>query len=864
MLMSGFQPPERRPLQTTMLPQFQFGGESLALRVMYGGNLGKFLAEVPLFKSMSPADLSQLAQNMEIKTYQPGTPIFSLGDLGDCFYVVLQGEAEVRVPDQTWLKVGQEAQLAVPTKIAGQVYPKGTKGVVDKYEGKRGYPYTFRTQDNMRGRVAEHELGPIDGAPPHAEKFIALLRPGDYVGEQAILKSAYRNATVKAYVPKDGKPAKSLVCGVLTKAAFVAMDLNHKLVFPRRKAVLAIDDAFESRMGEEKLQAMSTKTAEEAEFVRQAIKNNKVIHDLIELTPEHIDAMVRVAYKQNVAAKEVLIREGDLFATQFYIVASGAFEFSIAAKNGSEHDKLFQHQMMRQCKPGGSFGEIALMYHCQREATATCTEAATVWVVDRIAFKNILYTTRRKQLLQYVDIIGSIPQFNCLLNDEREAFAEALFEKHFIAGEYIIREQELSTMFTVLVSGEVEIDGKRYNTTENPGFFFGEESLLRGSVSQHSVKCISDDVVVACLSKHDFERLLGPLEDLMAASKQAGKPRRSKVELVDHPKSATLDIKMNDLKRIGMLGCGGFGAVSLEQHAKTGQCFALKQMSKAYVVKCKMQKSIMNEKNIQLMCNSPFIVKLYQTFNLPAHLCLLLEPVLGGELYHTYHKRKMHGDSTRARFYAATTVKAFAHLHEKQVIFRDLKPENLLLDHEGRCKLTDMGLAKQTAIKTFTTCGTPDYFAPEIIDRKGHHAGVDWWTLGVLVHELMSGHAPFEASQPAQIYAKVRRGVNQVMFPYKESDPGAVEMVKGLLKNEPQERLPMLPGGVDNIRSHSWYQNAKFSWPEFEANKMKVPYKPDVKGPTDLSNFKCRTEADMPKHFNMDYKDPGDGWDKDF
>ncbi|CAD7955374.1 unnamed protein product [Amoebophrya sp. A120] len=846
-------------LKTTFLPQFQFKGESLAHRVMFAGNLQKFLQEVPMFKTLPPGDINQLAQLCEIKTFPPGTVLFNSGDPGDCFYLVLQGEAEVRVADHSWLKVGQEAQLACPTKIAGQVYPKGTKGIVDKFDGKRGYPYTFRTFDNVRGRVAEHELVPIDNSEKHAEKCICLLRPGDYCGEQAILKNAFRNATVLAR-PDSEKP---LVCAALTKAQFQQIDLGHKLTFPRRKAVMAIDDAYEHRLEKKE----TTKSAEDAEFIRNAIKQNKILKDLIDLSEEDVNAMVRVAYKLEVHTGEILIKEGDLFATEFFVVKSGNFVFNIAARNGSEHDKLFQMQMMKSCKAGGSFGEIALLYHCQREATVTCAENAIVYAIDRVAFKNALYQNRKKQLLKYVEIIRGVPQFNCLLNDEVEAFAEALYERHYIQNEYIVRENEVATMFSILISGEIDINGKKYNAKDSSGFFFGDECLLRSAVSQHTVKCLSEDVLVACMSKHDFERLLGPLEELMLAT-NAGKPRVSKVAVKKQNEQADTshmtDIKMTDLKRVGMLGCGGFGAVSLEQHRQTGKCYALKQMSKAYVVKCKMQKSIMNEKKIQLMCNSDFIVRLYQTFNSRDHLFLLLEPVLGGELYHTYHKKKMHGDSTKARFYAATTCTAFSHLHEKQVIFRDLKPENLLLDHEGRCKLTDMGLAKQTTVKTYTTCGTPDYFAPEIIARSGHHVGVDWWTLGVLIHELMSGHAPFEAAQPQQIYAKVRRGVSQVTFTYQGSDPYAVEMVKGLLKQEPNERLPMLPGGMENVHNHNWYVKAGFNWKDFENKTMKVPYKPDVKGPTDISNFKCRTEADMPKHFQMEYKDPGDGWDKDF
>merc|ERR1712048_1190105 len=133
----------------------------------------------------------------------------------------------------------------------------------------------------------------------------------------------------------------------------------------------------------------------------------------------------------------------------------------------------------------------------------------------------------------------------------------------------------------------------------------------------------------------------------------------------------------------------------------------------------------------------------------------------------------MGGRSPHAKFYVAGTVFAFEHLHSKKIIFRDLKPENLLLNSQGRVKLTDLGLAKVVIGKTFTTCGTPDYFAPELIAQKGHTRAVDWWTLGILTFELLGGHPPFEAASPMQIYQKVNKGINKVQFP------------------NPPERLPM-------------------------------------------------------------------------
>merc|ERR1711975_12196 len=130
-----------------------------------------------------------------------------------------------------------------------------------------------------------------------------------------------------------------------------------------------------------------------------------------------------------------------------------------------------------------------------------------------------------------------------------------------------------------------------------------------------------------------------------------------------------------------------------------------------------MQKSVIREKEILSMCDSKFVVHLYQTF------------------------------------------KTKEHLHERNIIYRDLKPENLLLDVKGFCKITDMGLAKVLGGgKTYTTCGTPDYFAPEVIQQTGMNKAVDWWTLGILIHELLSGHAPFDARDPMETYQKIIRG----------------------------------------------------------------------------------------------------------
>jgi len=271
-----------------------------------------------------------------------------------------------------------------------------------------------------------------------------------------------------------------------------------------------------------------------------------------------------------------------------------------------------------------------------------------------------------------------------------------------------------------------------------------------------------------------------------------------------------------------------------------------------------MQASVMSEKKVQLMCDSPFVIKLFECYNGQESLYLLLELALGGELYATYNKKQLWGKEDCAQFYVAGTTFAFDHLHSKKIVFRDLKPENLLMNDKGQVKLTDMGLAKVVVGKTYTTCGTPDYFAPEIIASKGHTHAVDWWTLGILSFELMIGHPPFESATPMQIYQKVSRGINKVTFPKK--CPANVEaFVKALCHHNPSERLPMKKGEIKNIKTHAWYKS--FNWEDFFELKMNPPYKPTVKNPKDIANFNARKE-DMPRQ--IEYVDDGSGWDKDF
>jgi hypothetical protein len=456
------------------------------------------------------------------------------------------------------------------------------------------------------------------------------------------------------------------------------------------------------------------------------------------------------------------------------------------------------------------------------------------------------------------------------LSDEKKAIADALVEMHFNQDEIILKEGEMGSTFFILYDGQVSVikgDNEKLETLvanpkEGTTKFFGERALLKNEPRAATVKVSSACAKALALDRESFELLLGPLEEII--SDKGSQTRKSMV--AQKRKSffpqAKLEekakISRDDLKQLGLLGCGGFGMVTLVEHEKSKKTYALKALSKGYIVKTGMQASVMNEKTIQSMCDSVFIVKLFETYKGAQNLYFLLEPCLGGELYATYHRRAFHGREKHAQFYSSAVICAFEHLHERRVIYRDLKPENILLDNGGFAKLTDMGLAKFVIGKTYTTCGTPDYFAPEVIASTGHSRAVDWWALGILIFELMTGHPPFESSDPMVTYMKVMQGIEKVRFPRATKGP-IEDLVKGLLKKEPSERLPMRSGGVTNLRTHAWL--AKFDWDGLAKQTLEPPYKPKVKSETDMANFSARQE-DAPRQIK--YVDDGSGWDDDF
>merc|ERR1719446_512760 len=251
-----------------------------------------------------------------------------------------------------------------------------------------------------------------------------------------------------------------------------------------------------------------------------------------------------------------------------------------------------------------------------------------------------------------------------------------------------------------------------------------------------------------------------------------------------------------------------------------------------------------------MMCDSDFIIRLHNTYKDANNLYFLLEACVMGDLYLLLSRHSLYGKRPCAAYYSAVVVEAFAHIHDQRVVYRDLKPENLLMKQDGTCKLCDMGIAKSIVGKTFTLCGTPEYMAPEVIQQKGHGHAVDWWCLGVFVHELIVGSTPFAAASTWAIYKAVNKGIEKVHFASTVT-ADEKELIYGLCSPTPSKRTPMLENGRELLKKSKLWSS--INWPNL--NKHKVPYNPPKVTPQQV--VKNRVNKRDVEQLQVKYKDPG-------
>ncbi|XP_027023983.1 protein kinase C eta type [Tachysurus fulvidraco] len=296
-------------------------------------------------------------------------------------------------------------------------------------------------------------------------------------------------------------------------------------------------------------------------------------------------------------------------------------------------------------------------------------------------------------------------------------------------------------------------------------------------------------------------------------------------------------LHIEDFTFLQVLGKGSFGKVMLACLNNTDRVFAVKILKKDVILQDDDVECTLTEKRVLTLAHShPYLTHLYCCFQNLERLFFVMEFVNGGDLmFHIQKSRKF--EENRARFYAAEITCALIFLHSKGIIYRDLKLDNVLLDRDGHCKLADFGMCKEGMFEgsaTGTFCGTPDYIAPEILQEMLYGPSVDWWALGVLLYEMLSGHAPFEAENEDDLFECI---LNEEIIYASWLSASAVDILKALLTKNPSRRLGCVAasGGENAVPAHAFFST--IDWEKLNRRELEPPFKPQIKTSEDVNNF---------------------------
>ncbi|KAK0400089.1 hypothetical protein QR680_003350 [Steinernema hermaphroditum] len=595
---------------------------------------------------------------------------------------------------------------------------------------------------------------------------------------------------------------------------------KYRSVFNARKLAISAEPEYPMA------QSVYPKDSKTEELLEQAFLSNDFLRNL---ESRQLSAIIQAMYEIEVVAGSLIIREGD-HGSLLYVIEEG----QVQVLKGSRH--------VRVLDSGHVFGELAIMYHCERTASVKAINNCRLWVIERNVFHSIMVNTARQKHVQLVEFLKKTRRFAHCSSDQVHRLADICSEVYYPKGAEI-RVYPHPPKLNIILKGEVHSISDTGIPIERigAGECFGEISIRR---FERYVVDSTDGCILLTMLVDQIGRTLEKaslIEDSMI-------PQTSSDEVNT--------VKLADLKTITTLGVGGFGRVNLVKSIESDRVFALKIMNKAHIREMKQQNHVISERNILISCRSDFIVRLHRTFRDSERIYMLMECCLGGEVW-TMLRNRGYFDEVTARYYCATALEAFDYLHRRNIVFRDLKPENMLLDSTGHAKLADFGFAKRIKKdvgRTWTFCGTAEYVAPEIILNKGHDMAVDIWALGIFMYELLSGSPPFVNTDPLVTYNAVLKGIDSLSWPgYFSSE--ATDLICQFCQREPSHRLGY--GRIDNARKHSWFRG--FDFVAFRDRTMMPPIIPKVAGPTDTRNF------DRYPSFDSFECGPDDsGWDIDF
>lgn len=754
-------PPQRR--------RFTVDISSVAMEPPPDDECLKLISRVPYFKEYSDDDRQKVVSIVKCRKYEPGEIITNCGAPCETIHIVVEGEGKICEPKECGLLK------------SGDWFGVESVG----YNGMTS-PYQYSAINSQLTAIS------IDAAALQRLNLRPKLR------KAAPGKNAQRELTGEI-VPLEPGSESVKVCPATG----------------RPKVEYAIQEA-------------------DKHLILEAFRNNKVLGEVLNLDNEQFEQIYSSVYMIELKREEVLMRAGDK-GNCLYIIQQGLLDVFLSEENirvGSNIKK----------RTGDAFGELALLYDSPRSATIAASHDSILWVLLRTDLKKALRLNNNSRISSYSQMLLKIPCLQTVADESNmDIIAHIIEESSFTDSEEVCVEGQDNGLLCIMYQGEANIQkGGDIIGQMKPGDWVGEESLVKDSAADCTVTVTSAEAQVLFLDHAGLQLAQKAISKLQASDTRnmdkdfiASEILKQKMTMTtggdtslgkDGEGSEKNDL-LPRLVHVGALGEGSFGLVVLMKDERAGKTYAVKGLLKDRIKEEQLEESVANEYQINVMMENDFVTRLYGSWHDEQYMYLVLEPMMGGELFDIYSDRDLFGDLAHSKFYLSCIVLALAYMHSKKIIYRDLKLENCLMDSNGYVKLADMGIAKIVLGKTYTVVGTADYLAPETLKQTGHNRAVDWWACGVLMFVMCAGRSPFDAPEVTQIYKNIIKGFSKVKFP--ESCPSdLIDIIKSLCRKQPEDRVTMQKGGVDNLKQMPFFIG--LDWDEVAARAAKPPFLPEI------------------------------------
>jgi cGMP-dependent protein kinase 1 len=724
-----------------------------------------YLRRVPMLADLSDKDIERVAAIAQTNVFEVDEPIVTFGQKTDDLHIIAKGMGLISVPQAAGvLREGDffgEAALQVASKSSHQLTAGGTLGAMTISVNRRAFEELSLYRRNIRREGAVKAGRAVTSDPAGAD----------------------------VSSPRTPKQRGSADTHCLTT--------GHKLV------------------------PGYVQTPEDRQMLSTSLKNSKVLNEIVGLTDEQISVIADSVHLIEVSAGDVVFRKGDI-GNALFIVQEGLLKVQLG------------NNIEVTLRTGDAFGELAILYDEPRSGTIDAVRDCKLWVMPRDSFVEMTQQSAAKVLQEFCHIMSKIPVIAKNVDASLlHILAGMLEETTYFKGDTICLEGEDEGLLYVIYEGECNYLTPTSEATSEQiiqkGDWIGEEQLLNNTAHTRTVIVTSDAVTALALNKSAYELVVGASKDEQMKGKTLEEFQKKLYEMELHRRrklTRRISFKnidaarrpINECSVVGALGEGSFGLVLLLRDKEAEVEYALKCLSKEHLQKENQTAMVKNERNVMRLMDSPFVIHLHSSYEDSKFIYFALEVASGGELFDVFGDNNLWGSMDHAKFFAACVSLGLAHIHSRRVIWRDLKLENCLLDHKGYLKLTDMGIAKIVMGKTYTVCGTVDYFAPETLKQVGHNRAADWWALGVLLFIMVAGKSPFDAPEVPQIYRNIIKGFSKVEFPVSFSSE-AEELVKALCKKKPEDRITMQRGGVKNLMTLPFFE-------ELQARRATAPYIP--------------------------------------